>query len=210
MKSNKGFTLIELMIVIVILGVLMSAVLPKLTGAQAKGRDTARKADLQNIVAALVVYSGDNKGKYPYTVAVGPAFTTGECLNPGTIVAADVATGLISEYLSKIPGDPKKNNTIDINGDAANDCTGGKYFYKPLTYKGIAGKSFIVCANVEDWKLANYDGNVATAAAPNVIVSLAGAQVFNDVQSRVDDTTKVATPVATTIANANLYCIMKK
>ena len=43
---KKAFTLIELMIVVVILWVLMSTILPKLTWAQARARDAWRIADL--------------------------------------------------------------------------------------------------------------------------------------------------------------------
>ena len=64
-KSNqKGFTIIELLVVIVIIGILVALALPQLFAAQARGRDTERKNDLKNIKTQLETYYGDN-GAYP-------------------------------------------------------------------------------------------------------------------------------------------------
>ncbi len=66
MKSNmkKAFTLVEMLIVIVIIGILAAALIPRLTGIQGRARDVARKADLQQISTALSTYNLD-KGGYP-------------------------------------------------------------------------------------------------------------------------------------------------
>lgn len=58
------FTLIEILIVIVIIGILTVALLPRITWAQAKARNVARKADLNQVATALAAYNGDN-GSYP-------------------------------------------------------------------------------------------------------------------------------------------------
>lgn len=45
-----------MLIVIVIIGILAAALIPRLTGAQAKARNTARKADLSQINTAIMAY----------------------------------------------------------------------------------------------------------------------------------------------------------
>jgi type II secretion system protein G len=64
MKSNKGFTLIELMIVIGIMGILAGIVVPQLTGMQGKARDAAIASVSASLKTALEVYYAE-KGSYP-------------------------------------------------------------------------------------------------------------------------------------------------
>lgn len=67
MKNKKGFTLIELMLVVIIIGVLVSMVVPRLAGRSEEARVAAVKADINaNISVALDLYELDN-GKYPDT-----------------------------------------------------------------------------------------------------------------------------------------------
>lgn len=67
MKNKKGFTLIELMLVVIIIGVLVSMVAPRLVGRSEEARIAAVKADINaNISVALDLYELDN-GRYPDT-----------------------------------------------------------------------------------------------------------------------------------------------
>ncbi|MEI7477635.1 MAG: prepilin-type N-terminal cleavage/methylation domain-containing protein [bacterium] len=60
--QKKSFTLIEMLIVVVIIGILAAALIPRLASVQARARDTKRKADLHQIGVALGIYKQDHGG----------------------------------------------------------------------------------------------------------------------------------------------------
>jgi len=60
LRKQKGFTLLELLIVIVIIGILIALVLPNLISGPARARDSKRKADLRDIRNGLEQYYNDN------------------------------------------------------------------------------------------------------------------------------------------------------
>jgi general secretion pathway protein G len=65
-KNNKGFTLIELMVVLVILGVLAGLIVPKMMGRTEEAKQVKTKLQMDGIEAALKLYKLDN-GVYPTT-----------------------------------------------------------------------------------------------------------------------------------------------
>lgn len=65
--NKKGFTLIELMIVIAIIAILASILVPNFVKARAQGQLTACKSNLKNIGTAMEMYSADHNGRYPTT-----------------------------------------------------------------------------------------------------------------------------------------------
>ncbi|MBI2051957.1 prepilin-type N-terminal cleavage/methylation domain-containing protein [Candidatus Roizmanbacteria bacterium] len=111
---NKGFTLLELMIVIVILGVLSSLITGNFLNSLKKGRDAQRKADLGNIQKALEMYYEDNRA-YPTSLAFG-----GQLCYPGQ-------NGCSTKiYMQKLPNDPKPG----INYVYKIDPDGGGVYYQ--------------------------------------------------------------------------------
>lgn len=66
LKSRPGFTLIELMVVIVILSILAVYMMPRIMGRPEQARRMKAKVDIQSLETALKLYKLDN-GKYPTT-----------------------------------------------------------------------------------------------------------------------------------------------
>jgi prepilin-type N-terminal cleavage/methylation domain-containing protein len=63
-KNSKGFTIVELLIVIVVIGILAALVLNSFRGVQERARDTERRTDINAQSTQLEVYYTDNGG-YP-------------------------------------------------------------------------------------------------------------------------------------------------
>lgn len=65
-KLDQGFTIVELLIVIVVIGILAALVLNSFSGVQAKARDTKRQTDMKAIATQLeVCYNDKCGGAYP-------------------------------------------------------------------------------------------------------------------------------------------------
>src|SRR6186997_1313022 len=66
--SRKGFTLIELMIVVAIIGILAAIAIPKFADLIRKSSEGASKGNLGALRAAASIYYGDMEGVYPATL----------------------------------------------------------------------------------------------------------------------------------------------
>lgn len=99
MTNKKAFTLIELMLVVIIIGVLAAMVVPRLAGRSEQARQAAASADIEaNIATALDLYELDN-GQYPTTEQGLAALITKPTSSP-------VPIDWKGPYLKKEPLDP--------------------------------------------------------------------------------------------------------
>jgi len=78
MKSKKGFTLIELMIVVAIIGILAAIAIPQFAQLVAKSQEGATKGNLGTIRSSLSIYYGDTEGYYPTDVTSFTSLTTSQ------------------------------------------------------------------------------------------------------------------------------------
>ena len=70
-SRSRGFTLVELLVVVGIIGLLVSILLPALNNAREQARRTQCAAGLHNIGAAMNIYANENKRKLPKHVGAG-------------------------------------------------------------------------------------------------------------------------------------------
>jgi prepilin-type N-terminal cleavage/methylation domain-containing protein len=64
-KRSKGFTLIELMIVVAIIGILAAVAIPKFADLVTKSKEASVKGGLGAVRSAVSIYYGDLEGSYP-------------------------------------------------------------------------------------------------------------------------------------------------
>jgi len=99
MKKRNAFTLVELMLVVVIIGVLVAMVVPRLTGRTQQARVAAASADIElNMPLAFDLYEVDN-GFFPTTEQGIAALFTKSSSSP-------VPPNWNGPYLKKMPKDP--------------------------------------------------------------------------------------------------------
>jgi len=103
-RRPSGFTLIELMIVVVILGLLATIIMPKILGRPEQARRVKAKADIRSIQSGLALFKTDT-GRFPATSEGLEALVT----NPG------VENYSREGYLERTPVDPWGNRYIYIS-----------------------------------------------------------------------------------------------
>lgn len=65
LKKRKGFTLIELVIVVAIIGILSLMILPQFNNVTSDAKVKTFEANCQTVVSAIAMYQAGNNGKYP-------------------------------------------------------------------------------------------------------------------------------------------------
>ena len=77
LRNTKGFTLIELMIVVVIIGILAAIAIPNFISMQDRAKEGSVKANMHTVQLAIEDFAVQNDGTYP--VALDDAAVVGNC-----------------------------------------------------------------------------------------------------------------------------------
>ena len=114
--DNRGFTLIELMVVIIILGILAMYVAPKIMSRPGEARQVKARLDIQNLENALKLYKLDN-GIYPTTEQGLLALV--EQPETGTVPKKWKRGGYLEK--GKVPKDPWGNDFVYLSPGLKSD-----------------------------------------------------------------------------------------
>lgn len=130
-RKSSGFTLVEILIVVIILGILAAIVIPQFTNASQDARESSVVSQLQTLRSQVELYKLQHHEQYPTDdgTAAGAwdwTLLTGKTDEFGT------AGGTLGPYLQQTPVNPLNNNTTmasaATDADAATTPADGDAF----------------------------------------------------------------------------------
>lgn len=147
MQAKRGFTLVEILIVVVILGILAAIVIPQFTQASTEAKVSSSLSTLQSLRSQVELYKIQHNDRCPTLLLFPNAMT--QCSDSDALVAADYVartadntdTEPYGPYMQAIPLNPW-NNSRTL---AAADGDGVGWVYDEVT-----GDIFIAVSNVTD------------------------------------------------------------
>jgi general secretion pathway protein G len=120
---RKGFTLVEILIVVIILGILAAIVIPQFTEASGEARISSLMTNLQTIRSQLLLYKTQHNDVYPGSTADATLFGKQLCEYSnvaGTVQATPDTAHTFGPYLQAVPKNPISNDgTVTIVNNAA-------------------------------------------------------------------------------------------
>jgi general secretion pathway protein G len=135
MRSRSGFTLVEILIVVVILGILAAIVVPQFTEATGEAKEARLLQDLQSVRSQIELYKLQHAGELPgqgsgLAPATAVLCLTGMTDIEGQALAAGTApgVGVYGPYLQKVPANPFVAAAVDgrsIEEGATDAAAGG-------------------------------------------------------------------------------------
>lgn len=125
-KDNKGFTLVELVIVVAILAILVGILAPQYTKYVEKSRKAADAANLENLVTAFKTAASDGEDKVPagdYTITINNAAASS---STATTLSGDDSNNTVAGIITSYAGENWQNTKLKSKkwtSDGSNDST---------------------------------------------------------------------------------------
>lgn len=136
--KRYGFTVVELVIVITIMGILITLAVVNLTASAVNGRDAERDSDVNSIATHLEIFykngtpSSTSAGRYPSTALLANAETSIKSFLPDIDLAVVTAPGASSVASSFIPA----TNAVQTEAGVLPQPTTSQYVYQPIQSDG--------------------------------------------------------------------------
>ena len=151
-KRNQGFTIVELLIVIVVIGILALLVITTYSGIQAKARNSKRQTDIASLQTQLEAFFSQN-GYYPsLTDMNGAAWLTANMKSLDQVALTDPSNPTNSKTLLAAPAAKSYAYAVSDNAGAsceATDTNCAKYTLT-ATYEGtVNGAATYVKTNLD-------------------------------------------------------------
>jgi general secretion pathway protein G len=131
-RNSKGFTLVEILIVVIILGILAAIVIPQFTNASTDARKNSLTSQLQTIRSQMELYKLQHNDKLP-AFAGATADLQWEQMTGQTDVNGGTTTKDFGPYLQQTPANPLNSNSKVVAGGSdatdASFATAGTGFY---------------------------------------------------------------------------------
>ncbi len=123
MRSRSGFTLVEILIVVIILGILAAIVIPQFTNASTEARESSLRSDLQTMRSQIELYKVQHSDQLP-----GAGTSTFEQAMTGkTNIDGAVGTDF-GPYLQQLPTNSFNNKkTVGIDGTVGDSSDGWEF-----------------------------------------------------------------------------------
>ncbi len=116
--NNKGFTLIELMIVVVIIGILAAIAIPNFISMQARAKEASTKSNCHTVQLAAEDFSVQNNGVYAANIGADatPSGDTITDLLPGAVLLENSFTKAATEPVNGVAATPGQAGYAPISG----------------------------------------------------------------------------------------------
>ena len=149
-RKVQGFTLIELMVVISIIGIITAVLLASFDEGRKQSRDKVRMAELKELQLAIELYKAQN-GRYP-----APDTSCGTDMSrwygPGTVSTWGVnctnyIAGLVPDYIAALPTDPNQEQEQDKGFQYRTDA--GGTMYKVIIHNSV--ESVLITSQADEF-----------------------------------------------------------